>query len=123
MTSGWTLTNLTPHSFVLYEGDEVVVNLPPSGRLCRIGEQRADPVSVEINGSAAPLIDIVYTDVDDLPTPEPGVLLLVSRVTAQVLSWRDDVVFPLDEVRNNQGQIVGCRALGRFVDKASGGRR
>jgi hypothetical protein len=27
---------------------------------------------------------------------------------------RDDLYFPLEEVRDEEGRIIGCRALGRF---------
>jgi hypothetical protein len=62
-----------------------------------------------------PVVGLRYaTEIDDLPTPSAGVLHLVSRVAAAAIRGRHDVVFPLDEVRDERSRIVGCRALGRF---------
>lgn len=111
-----TLTNLTPHEFALFDGDRTVVTIPPSGRVCRIGEQRSEPSGVLLRGVQIPIVDLRYTtEMSDLPDPEDGVLLLVSRISAQVLAHRPDVVFPLDEVRDEKLRIVGCRRLGRFT--------
>lgn len=135
-----SLRNLTPHDFALYEGDNAVLEVPRSGLVCRIGEAYTRRSTVVISGVSAAVADIVQnataSDVPDqsgeiipsahltdlrgnyaapFPDPEPGVLLLVSRLSAMTLTRRDDVVFPADEVRDG-GRIVGCRTLGRIVD-------
>ncbi|WP_267618124.1 hypothetical protein [Gordonia bronchialis] len=115
-STGYTeLINLTPHFLTVYDGAEVVLSIPPSGSVCRIGENRAAPTNLPVNGVDIPVVDLNYTtQLSELPDPQDGVLLVVSRISAQVLSNRNDIVFPLDEVRDEQRRIVGCRALGRF---------
>ena len=109
------LINLTPHFLTVYDGSEVVLSIPPSGSVCRIGENRAAPTKVQVDGAEIPVVDLSYTtQLSELPDPQDGVLIAVSRISAQVLSNRNDIVFPLDEVRDEQRRIVGCRALGRF---------
>ena len=49
------------------------------------------------------------------PGAQPGIVYVVSRVTASAMRGRDDLVFPLDEVRDRSGVIAGCRTLGRFA--------
>lgn len=61
-----------------------------------------------------PLVLLALGEVTDLPDPEDGVILIVSRVVAQALPSRRDLWFPHDMVRDEQGRITGARALGRI---------
>lgn len=113
--------NLTPHEFTLYTSDTVVLRVPPSGEVFRLAEIRTEADHLNVDGTHVPVIQLTHaTDTAALPARQPGVLLLVSRVSAQAVSDRDDVVFPLDEVRDEANRIVGCHALGRFVSSPEG---
>jgi len=58
---------------------------------------------------------MTYADsIENLPERQPDTWYVVSRLTAQARPDRDDLLFPLDEVRDEQNVIVGCRALGRY---------
>ena len=50
----------------------------------------------------------------DPPAPAPGTKYLVSRLTAHAARHRTDLVFPLTEIRDGQGQVVGARGLGSY---------
>ncbi|MGL5863150.1 MAG: hypothetical protein ACRCY9_18070 [Phycicoccus sp.] len=52
-------------------------------------------------------------DAIDLPEPEDGVGLIVSRVTAAAVD-RADLYFPFPEIRDAAGLVVGCGGLARF---------
>lgn len=118
----WRLINLTPHELVLYgAGNEVLLRRPRAADPARLVEQRTDTgvLGVIREGadvaSSVPVRDVRYAeDVTGLPAPESGVRYVVSRVTAQACTHRIDLLFPLDEVRDARGRIVGCRALGKF---------
>ncbi|MFT4124890.1 MAG: hypothetical protein QM662_01515 [Gordonia sp. (in: high G+C Gram-positive bacteria)] len=121
-----TLTVLTPHDFTLYDGDTVILHIPTAGKMCRLEERRAAPSTTTVDGVLVPRTELGYAEPvvinpdgsrEPVPPPTPGVLLLVSRVTAQELADRDDVVFPLDEVRDAHNRIIGCRGLGSFTER------
>ena len=48
------------------------------------------------------------------PCAEPGTRYLVSRLTAHAARHRADLVFPLAEIRDSQGRVVGARGLGTY---------
>lgn len=109
------IVNLTAHEVRLFAGDQVTMTWPPSGVVARIRE-RATPLSPleTTEGSAARMWASYDGEVDGLPDPQPRVRYLVSRVLAAAVP-RPDLSFPWGEVRDDAGQIVGCRALGQFV--------
>jgi len=58
-----------------------------------------------------------YTDVVDLPAPQPGVYLVVSMVVPPVAAargrWTGDLLTPGQQVRDSAGRVIGCRSLVR----------
>jgi hypothetical protein len=112
------IVNMTPHPVVILRERKAPVTLRPCGVVPRV-EDRASSIGNVSVGFDVPIMRIETGMVLDLPPREPDVLLLVSRITAQAMPGRQDLVFPHDLVRNESGQIVGCKALGTF---ASSGR-
>ena len=74
-----------------------------------------DVIDLDYQGSTetVDLHSITYGEVDGLPPPQDGILLIVSRVAAYHARGRNDLVFPLDEVRED-GTIIGCQRFGRL---------
>ena len=109
------LVNLTQHDVVLYDDtDQVVLRVPVSGRFARLGERRTGGAALPSPAGPLPVVVIGYDErIVGLPDPETGVAFVVSRITAAARP-RADVYFQLDEVRDSDGRIVGCRALGQF---------
>ncbi|WP_306530390.1 hypothetical protein, partial [Megasphaera sp.] len=63
-----------------------------------------------------PVYNMTYGPVQGLPEPQADTAYIVSSVVAQSLAGsRDDVLVPIDFVRDDQGQITGCRSLGRLL--------
>lgn len=96
------IINLTPHTVNI--GDIV---LHPSGTIARAKEEVE--VVGNING-----IDIVrkrFTDVVDLPDYQDGVYYVVSLIVAQALPERKDLLCPGEQIRDEQGRIIGCKNL------------
>lgn len=113
------IINLTPHSVTVMplEGDPVTFEA--AGQVARVGEVVTGSRTIDTENGPIEVHDVYYTDVLlGLPDPQPGVTYLVSRVAAAA-SDRADLLFPYAELRDDEGQIIGCRALGRFTDSSS----
>lgn len=113
------IVNCTPHELVLYarEGEERLRTWPPSPTPARIREL-ARPLPTR--HGTAPLYRVAMrSEASALPGPEPGRRFVVSRVVAMLRPDRSDLLFPYDEVRDDTGRVIGCRAFGR-LDAAAG---
>lgn len=104
------IVNLTPHDVVVYNGDEVIARYPSAGA-ARVSQ--TDEAAGELSG--VPLVRTVFGEVENLPDPQDGVMLVVSAITATAAkaSGRrtDDLLLPANPVRDAQGRIIGCRAF------------
>lgn len=110
-----TVVNLTSHEVTVFDGDVAVAQWPPEGVVARVREIITSGQELDTEKGSVPTCVITYAnEVDGLPTPQSGVTLLVSRITAARVC-RPDVYFPVDEVRSPTGQVIGCRRLGQFL--------
>jgi len=128
------IRNLTPHDIVLLREDEKgdvvgVVGFPPRETRCSVvatlpseGVARATQKSVisgmlEVEGFQVPIKDVEFGEPENLPAPEPGVLLVVSTLTAQAAKKHgratDDLLCVTDTVRDERGRVLGCLAFSR----------
>ena len=102
-----TIMNCTPHAinFVNNAG-EVIRSIEPSGILPRVSS------TIEVVGDIDGIPDesTSYGEVD-LPEKQDGVILVVSAMVASRLPDRDDLRIPGRQVRNDRGQIIGCKSL------------
>lgn len=109
------LVNLTPHELVIGADADSAVRVPVSGPAARVREVRDGTVDLPTRSGLVPVTEVSYADeLVDLPTQEPGVRFVVSRIAAAASITRDDLLFPLDEIRDSEGRIVACAGLGRF---------
>jgi hypothetical protein len=102
-----TFINLTPHSVSLMR-DGSVLHISPEPIPARCEE--AETLSATVAGY--PVYNVTFGTVYGLPEPKEGVLYIVSRMVAEALPDRHDLVFPHQLVRDSAGNIVGCQALG-----------
>ena len=110
-----SVVNLTLHPVTVYDADRPVASWPPSGAFARLVESHAPAPTVLTEQGPVPVTEISYAPtVADLPEPVPGTVFLVSRVLAAAVP-RGDLLFPAEEVRDDHGQIIGCRTLARFA--------
>lgn len=114
------LVNLTPHPLHLHgtrDGHPEVLVVAPSGRVARCSETADPDGHVALGGGAhAPSLDVPVVAVGlgavvDLPDPAPGTVYVVSRLVVDAEPGRADLVAPYDLVRDDQGRVVGARAL------------
>lgn len=130
------LVNLTPHqiNFILpyhieigrdstgtpkYVTEERTYSLPPSGTVarCKVDRKETDSIiAQDIDGwdITIPITSAKFGEVEGLPEPEDGTIYIVSNLVAQAVPHREDVFFPDDIVRDANGNIIGCRALGKI---------
>lgn len=116
------LMNLTRHDVVI---DATglgggVLTVVASGDFARLSEKRGRRDTLEFNGVRVPVTAVSNGEPQGVPEPVDGVGYIVSRLTAAALR-RPDVYFPLDEIRDQEGHIVGCRGLGQFQETEAEG--
>ena len=104
------LINLTPHDIHLYRGDEFVETVKSSG-IARVSVR--SEIIDEIDGY--PISKNFYGEIIGLPEPQPGVFYVVSALVAQAAAERrTDLLVVNDTVRDEKGQIIGCRGFARI---------
>ena len=103
------IKNLTPHALNLKINGEYV-EYPPDGKVPRLST-----VEVPIEGDFPfEAVTVEYGDIRDLPDPEEGIILVVSKMCADARPERRDLWYPTRFVRDETGRIVGCDALARI---------
>lgn len=124
------MVNLTPHQITLRTEDVMIDNwlipdvhdefirssellIPPSGIVTRIQEVQSREDRFFL-GQAICLSKVRFGKPINLPEKTKGVIYVVSRIVAQHLSDREDVFCPGDLIRDNQGNIIGCKGLAHF---------
>ena len=102
-----TIVNCTPHAINIMDSEgKEILTLEPSGICPRCSVERKKVGN--ING--IPINKSVFGDVYDLPSPQPDTIYIVSRVVAEA-ARREDLYIVDDAVRDENGRIIGCRAL------------
>lgn len=106
------VVNLTPHAINILDADnKIVKTFESSSSIARCTCSRNQIGNV--NGIA--INSNYYGEVTGLPAPKDGTIYLVSALVAQaVKAIRKDVFVTDDAVRNDDGQIIGCRAFARI---------
>lgn len=105
------IRNFTPHEVTLMPGEgKEEVRLPSCGSARCLVERRQIG---EIDGIT--LNTSVFGEVTGLPEPQEGVFFLVSRIVAEAMAGsREDLVVVDETVRDDEGRIIGARALARI---------
>ncbi|MBF6523069.1 hypothetical protein [Nocardia farcinica] len=108
------LINLTFHPIDLYDTeDRRIAHFPSTTQPARVREHHTPAPPLTHHGITIPLARVTYRDTaENLPDPTPDTHLIVSRIIAFAHPQRTDLVFPLDEVTDTRGQIIGCRGFG-----------
>ena len=107
------IVNLTPHTLCLMPAGPTgpVVTIPPSGQVARCAVDREQVDTVTVEGVTVPVNQTQFGAVSDLPAPRPDTVYVVSALVAQRVPGRRDVYIMDDAVRDDQGRIIGARAL------------
>ena len=95
--------NLTPHAIVVVGYEEI----PASGVVARVS-MKTEPDAVI---AGFPTSYTEYGEVENLPEIE-GVSFVVSKMIRDACPDRADLFYPAELVRDNEGNIIGCKSLG-----------
>lgn len=108
------IVNLTPHEVKIVDGGNNVVAVFPSDGVARACQY--DVLVDEIN--SIPVVKTELGEVLGLPEPTEDTVFIVSRITVEAARAQglntDDLLVTSGAVRDDQGRIVGCRALARL---------
>lgn len=108
------IVNLTPHEVKIVDGGNNVVAVFPSDGVARVCQY--DVLVDEID--SIPVVKTEFGEVLGLPEPAEDTVFIVSRITVEVARAQglstDDLLVTSGAVRDDQGRIVGCRALARL---------
>ena len=102
-----------------------IINIAPSGNICRADQQMtlvatypADtkfvnltPHTLNVHTNEAGEIELYsaeYGNIAGLPEPSPNTVYITSGLVNAAVSDRSDVVSPGDHVRDENGRPVGC---------------
>ncbi len=99
--------NFTPHSvsFVKDNGEvEQLVPEPVAARVFTVENYETTVDGVDI-------FNLTYGQVENLPAPEDGVYLIVSKMVRDACPDRTDLFYPTRLIRDETGVIVGCGGL------------
>ena len=101
--------NLTPHNVNIMRGTQGNLIVPPSGLVSRVMKNL---VKDKVNG--VEVVSFNYGEIKGLPTPQDGVIYIVSDMVAQAAK-RPDVMSPWGPQRHNNGNIVGYSGLACYA--------
>ena len=107
-----TIVNLTPHAVNIINNDNsVAITIEASGNVARCSQTIDIVGDITVNSVSIPISSSSYGEVIDLPDPKPGYYYIVSRLVMSACPARQDLLCPNDLVRNDAGQVIGCRSL------------
>ena len=106
------LKNLTPHNVVIVINEATKIVIPSDG-IARVTETKTVTPSIDVDGVTVETFVSAFGEVENLPPQEEGVMVIVSALVASAAKGRDDLLVPGELVRDDGGNIVGCKSLRR----------
>ena len=113
MTNNVKVVNCTPHDVNLIT-ENGSITFPRSGIIPRLTEQQVKINSINSNGIEIDIMKKSFNEVEGLPEPQENTIYIVSALVAGAAKDRDDLVIPNDIVRDDKGNIIGCKNLARI---------
>lgn len=108
-----TIRNLTPHAIVIECIGGGTLTIPPDPVSARVGVQREGAGTIEVTqfGMIIPLFHPTFGETVGLPEKNPADILIVSSRVKEANPDRDDLYVPGDLIRDERGNVIGCRGL------------
>ena len=106
------LKNFTPHNVVIVIDSTKKIVIPSDG-IARVTETKTATPSIDVDGVIIETFISSFGEVENLPPQEEGVMVIVSALVASAAKGRDDLLVPGELVRDDGGNIVGCKSLRR----------
>ena len=100
--------NLTPHDIILFKDNEQILYKSA-------GVLRAE-CEYELIGTVNGInvFKNKYISIDKMPKYKKGTYYIVSRIVAEIMKNRKDLLLVNETVRNVKGQIIGCKSFSRL---------
>lgn len=102
------IKNLTPHPITICNNTGEVIRVIQSEGLVRL--KAVTVPAGEIDGTAVTRTE--FGQPEGLPEFQEGVYYVVSQLVKTALPSRSDLLVPAEVIRDEKGNIVGCRSLG-----------
>jgi len=105
------IINLTPHdvNIVSEDGKEIKTFAGSQNPArCSVETEKIG----EINNIT--LTKTAFGEVENLPESEENIYFIVSRLVASACDDRNDLLIPNETVRDENGNIIGCRSLAKL---------
>lgn len=118
--SSITIVNLTPHALDFLDGeDRVFRTIAPSGLIARCTEETEVIGDIPIGEATVDVVRKTYGELVGLPASERNTIYIASNMVMRAAYevGRHDVYCPAELVRDENGGIVGCRALAGMAEK------
>ena len=96
--------NLTPHAISVVGVGEI----PAAGLVPRVAMKTKEAGLV----AGFPTSHTEYGEVEGLPEKMDGVYFIVSKMIVDACPGRTDLLYPTELVRDDKGNIIGCKSLG-----------
>ena len=106
------IVNLTPHNVNIVLDDGTIVTIERSGMVARCAQTTVQAGQIQYSDSISIPVSISkYGEVVDLPEPDGKHYYIVSRLIMNACQDRSDLLCPNELVRDDDGNIIGCRSL------------
>lgn len=113
------IRNLTLEEINIWDGDQLQIRIPAEGQVRDSHNAISGEVVVDtIEG--IPVVEVILGKVD-LPEPQEGTSLIVTRVVAEAAAAQGRTTSDLllcsssSAVRDHEGNEIGCRQLARLT--------
>lgn len=103
------IINLTPHEITIVgEGGNILRTIAPEATPARlkVSTVKGHPID------GVPTSITVFGEPENLPEPKWAVWLIVSQLIKSALPGRLDLLVPAEVVRDEKGNVIGCKSLG-----------
>ena len=106
-----TVVNKTPHDVhIVDENGQVVRTYKKGDSQIRLAVKTVQDVPL-VDGT--PTSRTEFGEPEGLPYLVEGVFYIVSQLVKSALPERTDLLVPAEVVRDENGNIIGCKSLGR----------
>jgi hypothetical protein len=102
------IINKTPHAVYILGDDRTILRVfPKSNGMIRVPEINEDIGFIE----GVPISCTTWGKTSDVPGPQRGTYYIVSQLVRNALPDRPDLLVPKQVVRDENGNILGCKRL------------
>jgi hypothetical protein len=104
------IINKTPHAIYIVDKAQVIIKVYPKSRgMIRLSEHISEVDVID----GVTITKTSYSKIEDLPKFNKDVYYIVSQLVKNALPERIDFLVPKGIVRDDNGNILGCKYLDR----------